>query len=388
MAKAKPIFIVGTNKVYPSVVAAAKDLGIHESGISKVLSGARPHAGGYRFGYVSDRVIYVPETGQTFSNSVQASRKLGVKNKKLESVLQSGADRTVGGYHVVYESSAALSRSSAQAQSQTTATRSAGRKANKQSRIEQKRQKKAQKRQQQQQKEQQRRKERAASAAMQQQREKERQQRRQRSQAIERTKELKEVLAALNNQLKKYQDAYMMGYSKAAQDVAEFQNYLGGTKEGLFDISDANMQTIADTMTDEEIAIWIEQINAEISDKKGLFWNLKKQIQERQEYAMEFGVGVAEIDKYIDLLPELWLVLAEASRKQRGGSKLDGTWDEIMGAVQGGVSHDALKKTIDQLRDYWTGKRTMQLSDILNQLHSKYKPRINLFDIDDNNLPF
>lgn len=370
MAKQTPIFIPGTNKVYPSVAAAAKDLRINASGISKVLSGKRPHAGGYRFGYLSDRVIYVPETGQTFSDTVQASKKLGVKNKKIKSVLQSGVDRTVGkGYHVVYESSATLSRPSEQPPQETQKRKP--RKTKKERRLKKKERIKWKK-------------------------------------ELEKLKkgkpdsvdfrktplhELQSYLKILNDQLQKYYDEHLMGYSRAAQAVLAYTQYLGEYEDkytGLvfFDVSDDAMEELAENMTDEKIIGWIDSIKETIKGYNGLFWDIKKQKDERDFYALEFLVDYpGMIDEYVDLFPDLWAIFEEARHKQGDAYRAGGAWEEIQEAVRGGVSREALAEAIQKLHDYYYND-SGKLSDILNDLNSKYTKYNPSPLSDDDDLPF
>lgn len=379
----KPVFIPGTNLVFPSAAAAAKSLGVNAGNVYSVLSGRRKTAGGYSFGYLSNRTVYVPETGQTFSDIKSAARSVRVSPKKAVKGLEGRSGSAIGGYHFTYADASKVTPTVA-VPTASESNNKKNRKAKKQERIKEHRAKKHKKIPQ----------PKTTSTYAEQQRQQQREyakakrERKKSNLLAAKMSELKNLLEGINNQLEKYYAANMMGYSRAAQDIAEFQNYLGGTDDGLFDVSDENLFSIME-MGAEDVSIWMKQIKDEISSKDGLFWDLKKQIEEREIYALEFGVLPGQLDEFSDLLPDLWDVLKLANTKQKKGSKLDGTWDSIRDAIQGTVTREALKDVIDNLRQFWSGDRSRRLHEILADL-DQYRAAASPLaqDIDENNLPF
>lgn len=376
MAKARPIFIPGTNRQFSSASAAAKALGIDAGNIYKVLKGQRKTAGGYAFGYESNKTIYVPQTGQTFASASEAAKSLGVRKNRVQDVLGGRGNRqTVGGYNFVYADTTKLSPASEQAAPPPRKN------ANKQQRIQQHRAKKQARFAKQQQREAERKEERAAAKERQKQRDAERQRMRNQHQAAD---ELRRLMESINSQLIKYQNANMMGYSQIAQDVEEFQNYLGFTDDGLFDTSDENMFVIMATMSTDDINQWKKQLDAQANSKKGLFWDLNKQIKERQNYALEFGVSPEEMDAYIDLLPDLWKIFEQARHYSIYEKVHTYIWTEIKNSVRSGINPQELKKVMGELSK-WNGSSSKELQEILSELEASIYLE-SIFDDDD--LPF
>lgn len=379
----KPVFIPGTNLVFPSAAAAAKSLGVNAGNVYSVLSGRRKTAGGYSFGYLSNRTVYVPETGQTFSDIKSAARSVRVSPKKALKGLEGRSGSAISGFHFMYADASKITPTAAVPAVPKSNTNK-NRKAKKQERIKEHRAKK------QKQIPPPKTSTPYAERQRQQQREyaKSKRERKKSNLLAAKMSELKNLLEGINNQLEKYYATNMMGYSRAAQDVAEFQNYLGSTDDGLFDVSDENLFSIME-MGAEDVSIWMKQIKDEISSKDGLFWDLKKQVEEREIYALEFGVLPSQLDEFADLLPDLWDVLKLANTKQKKGSKMDGTWDSIRDAIQGTVTREALKDVIDNLRKFWGGDRSRRLHEILADL-DQYRAAASPLaqDIDENNLPF
>ena len=399
MAKsAKPIFVPGTNMQFASASAAAKALGINAGNIYSVLAGRRQTAGGYQFGYTFNRTIYIPETGRTFSDIKSAAQSVKVSPKKAVKGLEGRTGSAIGGYHFTYADASRISPPSSVGTAEAVPARSQkqNRRTKKQERIKQQRTK------QQQRKERQRRKAREqsrqkptqkqieyteAQRKSQRERAEYKRNKRQADKITSSIDELKRLLSRVNDQLSKYYDESMMGYSRAAQDVAEFQNYLGGTENGLFDLSESNLESLTETYTPEEIMQWKMQIEDEIKNKAGKFWDLKAQLEEREHYATQFNIPIGQLDDIADLLPDLWDVLALANTKQSKGSKLDGTWDSIKDAVQGTVTRDAMQKLIDNLKKFWNGDRSRQLKEILDDLN-QYKANASPLTLSDDELPF
>ena len=388
MAKAKEIFIPGTNMSFPSVSAASKALGINAGNISSVLAGRRKSAGGYKFGYTSNRTIYIPETGQTFNDIKSAAKSVNVGTKKAVKGLEGRSGSAIGGYHFEYADITKVSQNKI-GTSEAASSVYSRRKKNKKTRAKEKREKRKQQKT-----------KKTVTVAQKTETDYAKQQRQEQKDraAYKRAKkkadkvtssmdELTNLLQRVNEQLELYYDNKMMGYSRAAQDVAEFQNYLGTTEDGLFDLSDENIKYLSETYTPEDVYQWKKQIEDEINSKEGKFWDLKGQMEEREHYALQFNIPIGQLDDIADLLPDLWDVLELANTKQKKGSKVDGTWDTIKDAVQGTITRDAMASLIDNLRQFWSGNRTRQLDEILADLN-QYKSNPSPLMMDDDELPF
>ena len=381
MAKAKPIFVVGTGQEFKSASAAAKALGINRSNIYSVLAGRRKTAGGQQFGYASNKAVSVSKNGSTqvYSNLTAAARAVKANPAKVENIVSAGIDKTVKGYSFSYVDASKVSSSAAPSALST-------KKKSKTRRTKSKKERKA--REQSRQKPTQAQLEYAeAQRKAQRERAEYKRNKRKSDKITSSISDLTQLLRRVNDQLSKYYDESMMGYSRAAQDVAEFQNYLGGTENGLFDLSESNLESITETYTPEEIMQWKMQIEDEIKNKGGKFWDLKGQLEEREHYATQFNIPIGQLDDIADLLPDLWDVLALANTKQSKGSKLDGTWDSIKDAVQGTVTRDAMQKLIDNLKKFWNGDRSRQLKEILDDLN-QYKANASPLTLSDDELPF
>ena len=375
----KPVFIVGTGQTFPSASAAAKALGINQGNLYSVLAGRRKTAGGYKFGYAANRAVSVSKNGHTqvYSNLVAAAKAVKANPAKVENIVSGGVDKTVKGYSFSYVDASKVSSSAPPSEKINS---------KKQRRTKSKKERKA--------REQSRQNPTKAQldyAEAQRKAQRERAEyKRNKRKADKMTSsidDLKRLLSRVNDQLSKYYDESMMGYSRAAQDVAEFQNYLGSTENGLFDLTDENLSDIAENYTPEEIMQWKKQIEDEINNKGGKFWDLKGQLEEREHYATQFNIPIGQIDDIADLLPDLWDVLALANTKQSKGSKIDGTWDRIKDAVQGTVTRDAMIKLIDNLKKFWNGDRSRQLTEILSDLN-QYRANASPLMLADDELPF
>lgn len=388
MAKSKPIFIPGTNKAFASASAAAKELNVNVNNIYKVLSGKRHSAGGYKFAYEHNRVIHVPQTGQIFSDAGSAARSLGVRKNRVRDVL-SGKRQSVGGYTFIYADNSSLPTTQQPAESKQP-----NKQTNKQQRIRAKRAKKNQKYQSYQEKQNQRMQERHASAQQQQSRKQKQieeiQQKYEKDQSekilanvIARTQSIRSLMDRINDQLLEYDAENLLGYSRVAQNVEAFQDYLG--MDGwLFDTSIENMKSLAE-MDETELVQWERQLESATNAQNGLFWNIKKQKEERDAYAVEFGVSSSEMDAYVDILPDLWRVFKIArydDMYERVGQDM---WESVQGAVQHSISPTVLNDIIDRLESYWNGQGSAHLQDIIGEL-DYYQNNTSIFDSDD--LPF
>lgn len=379
MAKAKPIFVVGTGQEFKSASAAAKALGVNRSNIYSVLAGRRKTAGGMQFGYASNRAVSVSKNGSTqvYGTLFAAARAVKANPNKVEHIVSSGVDKTVKGYSFSYVDASKVSSSAAS---------SSIKKKSKTRKSKSKKERKAKE-----QNQQPPTKAQLDYAEAQRKAQRERAEHKRNKRQADKIKssidDLKRLLSRVNDQLSKYYEESMMGYSRAAQDVAEFQNYLGSTENGLFDLSESNLASITETYTPEDIMQWKKQIEDEINNKGGRFWDLKGQLEEREHYSMQFNIPIGQLDDISDLLPDLWDVLSLANTKQSKGSKLDGTWDSIKDAVQGTVTRDAMKKLIDNLKKFWNGDRSRQLTEILDDLN-QYKDNASPLTMSDDELPF
>ena len=377
---AKPVFLAGTNQTYPSYTAAAKALGISISSVSKVVSGKVPSVKGYRLGALSDRVIKVPETGETFANPVQAARQLGVKAKKVSSLLASGASQTTGGYHFVYD----IAPQATQQSRTTTNTVSAkkSRKANKQAQINKRRQKKTAKAARAAEKAATRAANSQASETRRREREAARQELYRKNEITRRTEKLRELMEKINDQLGKYEARQMLDYSSAVQEVMEYMQYLNEDDDlNLFDTSDANMEYLAENMSDFDIERWTEQLTNATQRNDGLFWNITKQEKERAYYAQEFGISLAEMDEYVEFLPELWLIFREGAKLFEYDAII---WEKIKQSVKGGIPKEEFRKAMDKLQYYFNyGGNEEVLKDLLSDLDA-YAPEPEITD----DLPF
>lgn len=376
----KPVFIVGTGQMFPSASAAAKALGINPGNLYSVLAGRRKTAGGYKFGYAANRAVSVSKNGETkiYSSLESAAKAVHANPNKIDSIVSGRVKKTVKGYEFSYVDASKVSSSAPPSEKITSKKRRTKTKSKKGRKArEESRQKPTQKQIE------------YADAQRKSQRERAEYKRnkRQADKMTSSIDDLKRLLSRVNDQLSKYYDESMMGYSRAAQDVAEFQNYLGSTENGLFDLTDENLSDIAENYTPEEIMQWKKQIEDEINNKGGKFWDLKGQLEEREHYATQFNIPIGQIDDIADLLPDLWDVLALANTKQSKGSKIDGTWDRIKDAVQGTVTRDAMIKLIDNLKKFWNGDRSRQLTEILSDLN-QYRANASPLMLADDELPF
>lgn len=370
---AKPVFLAGTNQTFSSYSAAARALGISVSSVSKVVSGKVQAVKGYRLGALSDRVIKVPETGQTFASPVQAARQLGVKAKKVSSLLASGASQTTGGYHFEYDIAPQATIQTRQAGT-TTATKTVkkSRKSNKHQQIKARKQKKTAKAARQAAKAATRAADSQASEARRREREAAKQELYRKNEIPRRTEKLKSLMEKINDQLGKYEARYMSEYSSSVQEIMEYMQYLNEDDSlNVFDTSDANMEFIADNMTDFEIERWLEQLTNATQKNDGLFWDITKQEKERSFYAQEFGISIGEMDEYAEFLPELWLIFRDGAKLFEYDTVI---WEKIKQSVKGGIPKEEFRKVMDKLQYYFKyGGNEKVLKDLLSDLDA-YAP--------------
>jgi len=372
----KPVFLVGTNQTYPSISAAAKALGISVSSISKVVSGKVPSVKGYRLGALSARVIKVPETGQEFTSPVQAARQLGVKAKKVSSLLSSGANQTTGGYHFVYD--VASPNGTPQTRQAGTATK-----------PKNKKQRKAEKRAKRQAEPERRAKEREAKR-------KARELRTVIKQYNQTRDSLYRYVKTINDMIDEYNKANpaLIYYHPAAKDVFGLQPLIGygdglhfddSLKRFDYDLSKDDKEKIAKLT--EMMEIRLDRLITETTQKGKNFFDMTTAWQTRTTWADEFFKTPGhenDLDKYAHMLWDILLILERANEYKELGSDL--LFNEISDAMQGDIDPDDLQRFMERI-EYWMDNNGDQddLDEILQELHMGYtpKPGYSVFDDDD-----
>lgn len=390
MAKAKPIFIPGTNMQFTSASAAAKSLGINAGNIYSVLAGRRKTAGGYQFGYAENRTIYIQETGQSFSNIKDAARAVKVSTKKAIKGLEGRSGSAIGGYHFTYADKTKVSPVSASdslASKQQQRPKRA-RKQNKQERIQQKRQKKQAAQTRRQQKEAERRQERAKASHRQQQRYKERQQQLKLRPYIDNynvaKSELQEYLNKVNDKIAEYYNtnSALIYYAPTSPDVLGMQMVIGYTDDGYFDPSLSEF-TLPENPTQEEIEKLFERLKnmkkrmeMETSKKNSAFWDLNIAEQTRRDIALEFFKVPGhedEMDKYAYML---WDIIDILNRAHEFPDELgsDIVFTSIQDAMHGNIPAYKLEEFLDGLSGWMDGGSAQELDEILSGLDG-YEPQ-------------
>lgn len=374
----KPVFLIGTSQTYPSIAAAAKALGVSASGVSKVVSGKIPSIKGYRLGALSDRVIKVVETGEEFTSPVQASRKLGVKEKKVSSLLSSGANQTTGGYHFVYDVA-----SPKVTPTQTRQTRTAtGKPKNKKQRKAEKRAKRQSEPARREAEREAKRKARELKAAIKQ---------------YDRTREsLYQYVKTVNDMIDKYNKANtaLIYYHPAAKDVFGLQPLIG-YGDGLhfddslkwfdYDLSKDGKERIEELTKMMEMRL--DRLITETTQKGKNFFDMTTAWQTRTTWADEFFKTPGhenDLDKYAHMLWDILLILERANEYKELGSDL--LFNEISDAMQGDIDPDELNRFMERI-EYWMDNDGDQddLNEILQELHMNYTPKqgYSVFDDDD-----
>ena len=373
----KPVFLIGTSQTYPSIAAAAKALGVSASGVSKVVSGKIPSIKGYRLGALSDRVIKVIETGEEFTSPVQASRKLGVKEKKVSSLLSSGANQTTGGYHFVYDV--------ASPNGTPTQTRQAGTS----TKPKNKKQRKAEKRAKRQAEPERRAKEREAKR-------KARELRAVIKQYDKTRDSLFQYVKTVNDMIDKYNkvNPALIYYHPAAKDVFGLQPLIG-YGDGLhfdaslqwfdYDLSKDDKERIEELT--KMMDMRLDRLITETTQKGKNFFDMTTAWQTRTTWADEFFKTPGhenDLDKYAHMLWDILLILERANEYKELGSDL--LFNEISDAMQGDIDPDELNRFMERI-EYWMDNDGDQddLDEILQELHMNYTPKqgYSVFDDDD-----
>ena len=372
---AKPVFLAGTNQTYPSISAAAKALGISVSSVSKEVSGKVPSVKGYRLGALSDRVIRVPETGQEFTSPVQAARQLGVKAKKVSSLLSSGANQTTGGYHFVYDVASATPTQTSQA---ATASKP---KSKKQRRSE---------------KQAKRRSNPERNAAEREAKRKARELRTVIKQYNQTRDSLYRYVKTINDMIDEYNKANpaLIYYHPAAKDVFGLQPLIGygdglhfddSLKRFDYDLSKDGKERIEELTKMMEMRL--DRLITETTQKGKNFFDMTTAWQTRTTWADEFFRTPGhenDLDKYAHMIWDILLILDRANEYSELGSDL--LFIEISDAMQGDIDPDDLNRFMERI-EYWMDNNGDQddLDEILNELHAGYtkKQGYSVFDDDD-----
>lgn len=381
MAKqAKPIFIPGTNLQYPSASAAAKALNINAGNIYSVLSGKRKTAGGYQFGYTSNRTIYIPETGQAFADIKSAAKSVGVGAKKAIKGLEGRTGSAIGGYHFTYADASKISPpSSADTVSAGTKKQKKDWNANKQERIRkrkaerdarnlkiigkrlEKEYKKAEKTVKNFEKE-------VAKY------------RRDRRKAVEQYKKAKakfeKFLIKVNEQLDVFYERHpnFIHYNPSTPEIFEYMNLIGNKDYTHFDTRLAafnfdnkatpeDIKKLIRDMTELQTALEL----ATNSHKKS-FWDIKVAERERSELTMEFGLSdEGEMDKYADMIWEMIDIFKRSGGYDELGS--DRVFREVQDAMQKHVDPTVLSEFLDNLNEWMDSyPHGRNVDEIFNEL--------------------
>lgn len=393
--KAKPIFIPGTNMMFPSASAAAKALNINAGNIYSVLAGRRKTAGGYQFGYASNRTIYIPETGQTFADIKSAAKSVGVGAKKAIKGLEGRTGSAISGYHFTYADASKINPpSSAGTETVPAGTKNQkiDRNVNKRERIKQQRIKQQKKYDKQQQKNQ-------DYAEQQRQQQQERANyRRERKQAIEQYKTAKSnfqnFLKKVNEQLDVFYERHpnFIHYNASTPEIFEYMNQIGNKDYTHFDTSLAAFN-FTNKATPEEIKKLIRDMTelqtalelATNSHKKS-FWDIKAAERERSELTLEFGLSdEGQMDKYADMIWEM----IDIFERSRGYDELgsDRVFKEVQDAMQKHVDPKTLSEFLDNLTEwmdsYPQGRNVDEIFDELSSEADKSQANADDFWDDD-----
>lgn len=394
MAKnAKPIFIPGTNMQYPSALSASKALGVNVGNIYSVLAGRRKTAGGYKFSYTSNRVIYIKETGRAFSDIKSAAQSVKVSTKKAVKGLQGRTGSAIGGYHFTYEDSSKISPFSSTGTAETVPAKKTKKKRStkKQERIKQQRAKQKQRKERQRQKESVRSQERAKSAA----RRKKQEQIKKLGESLKNynqaKNELKRYIDTVNKQIKAYMQVspYQIYYHTATPAVMGLQMYTGyvTTSSGItlfddslskFDIPD-DLTGISKSELDKRtrlMQILYQRLNAETTRKDSNFFDINIAEQNRTMLAFEFFKTTGhedDMDKYAYMIWDIIDIISRSNQYPEMGSDL--IFNMVSDTMQGDVDPDTLDRFVQDLSG-WMDRNgnPSELDEILAELDDAYTP--------------
>lgn len=402
MAKkaAKPIFIPGTNQTFASASAAAKALGINSGNIYSVLAGRRKTAGGYTFGYMSNRKVYIPELGQAFDTIKSAARAVRVSPKKALKGLEGRSGSAIGGFHFTYADASKMETAAPSAPSAPSApTTRKKRNAKKAERIKEHRVKQQQRKQRQKQKEDIRAKEREESAKQ----HKLKEQRKRLGDSYKNyetaKEELRKYILKINQQIDEYikLNPALVYYHPAAPAVFGMTRYVGGNL-GPYDIpyfdedmskfalpEDANKET-TDKLTDR-MNLLQKRLKIESEQKGRNFFDMNLAEQNRRMLALEFFKTTGhedEMDAYAYMIWDIIDVIQRSNRFEEMGSDL--IFQMVSDAMQGNIDPKILEQFIDDLDAWMSGNGSQdELDDILAELDGTYtkKKGYSVFDDDE-----
>lgn len=396
---AKSIFIPGTSMQFPSVSAAAKALRVNSGNIYSVLSGRRKTAGGYQFGYTSNRTIYIPETGRTFSNIKDAAKSVGVGAKKAIKGLEGRSGSAIGGYHFTYADASKISPLSAGTAEAVPAKRTKkSRSTKKQERIKQQRTKQQQRQERQRQKEAVRSQERAESAK----RHKNRERSRRLGESYKNYETARNTLKKYVESINKMIDAYikvspaLVYYHQATPAVFGMQMYIG-YDYGAYDIPyfDETLKKfdLPENATREEteklterMQLLYDRLKKEAEQKDRNFFNMLNAEQNQRTLAFEFFGTTGhedDMDKYAYMIWDIIDTINRSNAYEELGSDL--IFRMVSDAMQGDVEPQVLEQFIDDL-DGWMQRNGSEdeLDEILSELDGTYQPKKGFSVFDDN----
>lgn len=401
----KPVFIVGTGQTFPSASAAAKALGINPGNLYSVLAGRRKTAGGYKFGYASNRAVSVSKNGETkIYSSVEAAAKAVHANvSKVDRLVSGGINKTVKGYEFSYVDASRVSSGANVVSSSVAApvAKPKKRKSNKTAQIKAHRAKKQQKQQ--------------RTAAREAKRQAEREEAAKRIQRETQLKNMGEsyfnyskarsnlqnYMHKVNEQIDKYIElnpallyynqatpAVMglqmyTGYETGAYDITYFQEDLEKftLPEDLSELSSDDLQKMADTMD-----LLAQRMQAEAEQKGRSFFDINLAEQNRTMLALEFFKNTGhenDMDQYAYMIWDILDVIERSNMFPDLGS--DTIFNMVSDAMQGNVDKDVLDRFVQDL-DGWMNRdgSKEELDEILSELDGTYsKPKgFSVFDDD------
>lgn len=399
----KPVFVVGTGQTFPSASAAAKALGINPGNLYSVLAGRRKTAGGYKFGYASNRAVSVSKNGETkIYSSVEAAAKAVHANvSKVDRLVSGGINKTVKGYEFSYVDASRISAGANVVSSSPAAPKTKNRKSNKTAQIKAHKAKKQQK--------QQRTAERSA---------KRKAEREEAAKRIQRETQLKNMgesyfnysksrsnlkayMHKVNEQIDKYIElnpallyynqatpAIMglqmyTGYETGAYDITYFQEDLEkfNLPEDLSELSPDDLEKMADTMD-----LLTQRMQAEAEQKGRSFFDVELAEKNRTALAFEFFGTTGhedDLDEYAYMIWDILDIIQRTNQYEEIGSDL--IFNVVSDAMKGGIDHNTLETFIGHI-DNWmsSGGDQNELDEILSELDGTYQsPRgFSVFDDD------
>jgi len=162
-------------------------------------------------------------------------------------------------------------------------------------------------------------------------------------------KQLHKTLVDVNKILKQYKKMGVEAYSGIIPELEMLKNIIGKNKQGYFNTDIKNLKS---KFRADQLAALEARVRAQ-RDRKG-FKNVSGQIKKRSNVAYQLGVLPEDLEKYENVLPDLWNLL-ELSRKASTGN--EGTdppvYNTIRDAIMADVDPEKLKNAIDDLTDMY-----------------------------------